>query len=237
MTKRTVQQIKDRFNSDVERFSDLDKGQEAAVDSTVALGLVASAALAVNPKAQSLLDLGCGAGNWTVKLLQQRPGLDVTLVDLAPAMLKRAQERALAAGAASVTVLESDLREVNLDRAFDIVVASAVLHHLRDDPDWHRVFSKIFQLVAPGGSFWMFDLVDHEIPEVAQLMLASHGRHLESIGGKEYRDGIFGIIEREDTPRPVTYQLDLLREVGFTRVDLLHKNSRFAVFGAVKGRG
>jgi tRNA (cmo5U34)-methyltransferase len=30
------------------------------------------------------------------------------------------------------------------------------------------------------------------------------------------------------------FQLDLLRHVGFTRVDVLHKNVCFAAFGAVK---
>jgi tRNA (cmo5U34)-methyltransferase len=33
----------------------------------------------------------------------------------------------------------------------------------------------------------------------------------------------------------VTYQLDLLRRVGFSEVDLLHKNSCFAAFGGKKG--
>ena len=50
----------------------------------------------------------------------------------------------------------------------------------------------------------------------------------------EYRDKVFAYIDREDSPRPVTYQLDLLRSVGFDTVDLLHKNSCFAAFGAVK---
>jgi tRNA (cmo5U34)-methyltransferase len=31
------------------------------------------------------------------------------------------------------------------------------------------------------------------------------------------------------------FQLDLLRQAGFTQVDVLHKNVCFAAFGAVKG--
>jgi tRNA (cmo5U34)-methyltransferase len=30
------------------------------------------------------------------------------------------------------------------------------------------------------------------------------------------------------------YQLDLLRSVGFGNVEILHKNSSFAAFGAIK---
>jgi hypothetical protein len=46
---------------------------------------------------------------------------------------------------------------------------------------------------------------------------------------------VFDYIDREDSPRPVAYQLDLLRRVGFSEVDLLHKNSCFAAFGGKKG--
>ena len=45
---------------------------------------------------------------------------------------------------------------------------------------------------------------------------------------------MFAYVEKEDTPRPLTFQLDLLREVGFAQVDVLHKNVCFAAFGAVK---
>lgn len=55
-----------------------------------------------------------------------------------------------------------------------------------------------------------------------------------TIDADEYRDKVFAYIDREDSPRPVTYQLDLLRRVGFGQVELLHKNSCFAAFGAVK---
>ena len=41
-------------------------------------------------------------------------------------------------------------------------------------------------------------------------------------------------IHKEDSPRPVTFQLELLRKVGFGYVELLHKNSCFSAFGAIK---
>ena len=65
-------------------------------------------------------------------------------------------------------------------------------------------------------------------------MWQRYGVYLESVGGEAYRDAIFANIDMEDSPRPVTYQLELLRRVGFRTVDLLHKNSTFAAFGAVK---
>jgi tRNA (cmo5U34)-methyltransferase len=45
---------------------------------------------------------------------------------------------------------------------------------------------------------------------------------------------VFAYVEKEDTPRPLLFQLDLLRQVGFTQVEILHKNICFAAFGAWK---
>ena len=96
------------------------------------------------------------------------------------------------------------------------------------------VFEKIYDLLRPGGSVWMTDLVTHEIEPVQQIMWNRYGEYLLDLDGSEYRDKIFAYIDREDSPRPVTYQLDLLRQVGFKHVELLHKNSCFAAFGALK---
>jgi tRNA (cmo5U34)-methyltransferase len=57
---------------------------------------------------------------------------------------------------------------------------------------------------------------------------------LESLGGSEYRDKVYAYVEQEDTPKPLVYQLELLRTAGFRSVEVLHKNSVFAAFGGVK---
>ena len=130
---------------------------------------------------------------------------------------------------------QGDFREVELAAGqFDVIIAAAVLHHLRDDDDWRRTFEKIHRLTAPGGSVWISDLVSHESNAVQALMWQRYGDYLSDLDGEAYRDKVFAYIDKEDSPRPVTFQLDLLREVGFERVELLHKNSCFAAFGALK---
>src|SRR5215212_6204119 len=103
--KSTVDEIRARFDADVDRFSDLDTGQSAAVDAPLAMALIAQAAAAATPDARHVLDVGCGAGNYTLKLLQHLPGLDVTLVDLSRPMLDRATERVGCATAGTVTAI------------------------------------------------------------------------------------------------------------------------------------
>src|SRR3954470_17262090 len=93
MRKSTVEQIRERFDSDVERFSNVETGQSATIDAPLSLALIAEAAARVTPRAASLLDVGCGAGNYSLRILERLPNLDVTLIDLSRPMLDRAVER------------------------------------------------------------------------------------------------------------------------------------------------
>lgn len=234
-TKSTVEQIRRRFDADVERFSNLETGQTATIDAALVLDLVTATATRVTPRAATLLDIGCGAGNYSLKLLQRLPGLDVTLIDLSLPMLERARQRLAASAAKSVTALQGDVRQLPLPPGgFDIVLAAAVLHHLRGDDEWRQVFQNIFDCLRPGGSFWIADLVEHDEPAVQAVMWQRYGEYLATLGGEPYREKVFAYIEAEDTPRSLTYQLDLMRSVGFAEVEVLHKNGPFVAFGAIK---
>ncbi|MBN9119043.1 MAG: class I SAM-dependent methyltransferase [Planctomycetes bacterium] len=233
--KSSVDEIRERFDADVERFSDLSTGQSATVDASLAMALVAEAAAATTPHARHVLDVGCGAGNYTLKLLEHVPNLDATLIDLSRPMLDRAVERVGRATTGTVTARQGDIREVDLGhRQFDIVLAAAVLHHLRTDAEWHAVFAAFHRALRPGGALWVFDLVESTIPAVQQVMWRRYGEYLTSLRDAAYRDHVFAYIEREDTPRPLGFQLDVMRRAGFVQVDVLHKNSCFAAFGGVK---
>ena len=59
--KSTVEEIRQRFDADVERFSNLETGQSATVDAPLAMAMVAEAAPATTPHARHVLDVRCGA--------------------------------------------------------------------------------------------------------------------------------------------------------------------------------
>jgi tRNA (cmo5U34)-methyltransferase len=233
--KSTVSQIEKRFDQDVERFSDLETGQTATIDAPLAMELIAQAAIKSTANIRKVLDIGCGAGNNTLKLLQDTGPFDCDLVDLSKPMLDRACQRIASVNSGRIRAFQCDFRTAELpERSYDVILAAAVLHHLRDDQDWENTFKKLYGLTAPGGSIWITDLVAHESQPVQALMWERYGRYLASIGGSEYKDKVFAYIDKEDSPRAVTFQLDLLRSVGFEKVELLHKNSCFAAFGAIK---
>jgi tRNA (cmo5U34)-methyltransferase len=233
--KSTVEEIRQRFDADVERFSNLETGQTATMDAPLAMALIAEAAAATTPRARHVLDIGCGAGNYTLKLLEFLPNLDVTLIDLSRPMLDKADERVRKATGGTITTLQGDIREIKLPEGqFDIVLAAAVLHHLRTDQEWRDVFAACHRSLRPAGSMWVFDLVQSSIPAVQNVMSKKYGEYLTGFKDEAYRDHVFAYVEKEDTPQSLLIQLDMLRQVGFQQVEILHKNVCFAAFGALK---
>ena len=70
ITKSSVEEIRSRFDNDVQRFSNLDTAQRTVIDAQHCLEIITGAVRHLTPNAKSYLDIGCGAGNYTLKLLQ-----------------------------------------------------------------------------------------------------------------------------------------------------------------------
>lgn len=235
MNKSTVDEIRERFDNDVERFANLETGQVATIDAQISLELITESAKRVKPDAKNLLDIGCGAGNYTLKMLTKIPNLNCTLVDLSMPMLVKARERVMSQTTIDVTIMQGDIRTVTLpENHFDILLAGAVLHHLREDSDWEQCFRKLFSILRPGGCLMIADLVRQDTSAVNAYFVERYGDYLKTIGGEEYKNKVLAYVEKEDSPQSVTFQLDLMKRVGFRHVEILHKNSCFAAFGGIK---
>jgi tRNA (cmo5U34)-methyltransferase len=236
MKKSTPEQIRERFDNDVERFSNLQTGQSAQIDSPLILELISSSAAAMNPGATHVLDVGCGAGNYTLKLLQKLPNLSVTLIDLSKPMLDRAVQRIKPETSGTITPLQGDIRDLDLPHnQFDIILAAAVLHHLRGEEEWRAVFRKFHAALKPGGALWVSDFIWHKLPQVQQIMWHRYGEYLTAMKDEQYRDVVFDYTEKEDTPRDLMFQFETLKFAGFEQIELLHKNNCFAAYGAIRG--
>lgn len=229
--KISAEEIRKRFDQDVERFSDETTGQHSIVDAPLVLQMVEDTIAAMCPKADTLCDIGCGAGNFSLRIARRLPQLKITLLDLSGEMLEKARGRLEKENFSVENVLQGDIRELDLPESyFDVMVASAVLHHLRIRTEWHQVFGKIFDTLKPGGVFLVSDLIKHENPEVEQVQKERYARFLMDRDGEEYQKHIFEMVEQSDTPETPTFLIRTLEETGFTSVDILHKNMVFMTF-------
>jgi tRNA (cmo5U34)-methyltransferase len=78
------------------------------------------------------------------------------------------------------------------------------------------------------------DLITFDLPDIQELMWERWGAYLKALGGEEFRARTFEYIEREDSPRSLPFQLGLVKAAGFSRCDVLHRNSVFACYVAEK---
>ena len=235
MNKSTVTEIRERFDNDVERFANLTTGQVSTIDADISLDLITEAAKTIKPLALNVLDLGCGAGNYTLKMLSKLPNLNCTLIDLSNPMLDRASERVRKETTGNVETIQGDIRDIDLlDNHFDIILAGAVLHHLREDEDWEFVFTKLFNSLTKGGCLMISDLITQEVGLLNDLIWNRYGDYLEKLGGADYRQKVLDYVAKEDSPRSLNFQLDLMKKVGFTQVEILHKNVCFAAYCGIK---
>jgi tRNA (cmo5U34)-methyltransferase len=240
-TKLTVEQIRQRFDNEVERFSNLETGQTAVMDAPLMLELVAQTAGVLydattnSAGAKEILDIGCGAGNYALKLLTVLPSSNVTLNDLSDVMLQKALDRVQPQTEGTVTLIPGDIRQIELpENRYEIITAGATLHHLRTDAEWEQVFSKLWRALKPGGSLWIIDLIEQSTPGLQAMMWQRWGVYLTGLQGDAYREKVYAYVEAEDTPKPLQFQLDLLRKVGFKQLEVLHKIACFAAFGGIK---
>lgn len=94
-----------------------------------------------------VLDLGCGTGDLTLRLLQR--GARVTALDISPGAVAVAEERArrfVPEGAARFVVGTAEATGLD-DQEFDVVVGKLVLHHL----DLGLAAPEIHRVLNPGG--------------------------------------------------------------------------------------
>jgi tRNA (cmo5U34)-methyltransferase len=227
--KSSLEDIRKKFDNNVEVYSNEEVGQTSAMDSPLVLQMIADIAALTNPKAKTMCDIGCGGGNFTIKILHKLPSLSCTLVDLSKPMLDRAQERVRAAGATVERIVQSAVQTVELHRNhYDIIVAGAVLHHLRTHDEWALVFQKIYNALADGGTFFYWDLIRHESAESECVQRDRYKQYLVGARDETFQQRVFSDIEQEDTPETVTFILPLLLNTGFRNVDVIHKNGMFA---------
>ncbi|WP_341503922.1 class I SAM-dependent methyltransferase [Gallaecimonas sp. GXIMD4217] len=114
--------------------------------------------LALLPSAEArILEPGCGPGNVSRYLLDRRPGLRITGLDLAPAMVALAR-----ANNPEAEFLVMDCRDIAaLPGPFDAIFCGFCLPYL-SKPDAERLINDAKDLLAPGGLLYLSTMEDDD---------------------------------------------------------------------------
>src|SRR5215211_7729469 len=119
---------------------------------------VAADVAAATPPGARVLEVGCGPGHLSNRLAR-RHGLEVTGVDLDPAMIERARANAGRPGSARErrpSFVVGDAASLAFpDRSFDLVVSTLSMHHWSDPA---AGLAEIGRVLRPGGRALIWDL-------------------------------------------------------------------------------
>ncbi|MEU1516740.1 class I SAM-dependent methyltransferase [Streptomyces sp. NPDC005811] len=116
-----------------------------------------------------VLDLACGTGTITARLLARLPGATSTGVDLDPALLTIAE--GTFAGDDRVTLVAADLKDPHWPSrlpydTYDAVLTATALHWLHSEP-LAALYGRIADLVRDGGVFMNADhMIDDTTPRI-----------------------------------------------------------------------
>lgn len=121
------------------------------------------------------LELGCGIGTFSEPLLEARPALRLTGIDISPRCVELARTRLERFGGAEFQV--GDAGQLPFPpHGLDVVLGNAVLHHL----DLERTLADVHRVLRPGGWVW-FAEPNMLNPQIAlEKNLPAFGRWLQN---------------------------------------------------------
>ncbi len=152
-------------------------------------------------KGDTVVDLGCGAGN-DVFIARSIVGEEgkVIGIDMTEEMIERANNNKEKLGYKNVEFKLGDIENIPLeDNIADVVISNCVLNLV---PDKVKAFSEIYRILKPGAHFCISDIVvQGELPEELKK------------SAELYAGCIAGALQKED-------YLKIISGTGFTDIEI-----------------
>jgi len=184
--------------------------------------------------APRILDLGAGTGLLASRILEAHPSADVTLVDVAEAMLAQARARlARPAEAGRAHFVVSDLAKAEFPGSFDAIVSALAIHHLEAAAK-RDLFARVHRALRPGGVFLNADQVRGSTPRLEGI---HQGAWLAKVKERGVSAADLAAAQARmelDQTDTLEAQLGWLTEVGLRDVGCFFQHYMFAVFGGFK---
>ncbi|MBF8190389.1 methyltransferase domain-containing protein [Nonomuraea sp. K274] len=206
-----------------------------------------------------VIDLGCGPGSLSFRLLERLPKATVISVDADPLLLGLGR-----AAYPGLTFVSADLRTsgwtglLGLDRPADAAVSTTALHWIAE-PDLRRIYGELATVLRPGGVLLNGDHMDTQdvTPALARLEHAVHDRQTERAFGtnppEDWRawwdaiaaDPAFAELNEERSTAGAAHSgseshllsqhVQALRDAGFTEVGTLWQRGNNRLLCGVRG--
>ena len=169
-------------------------------------------AIALDPHAIIVLDVGTGTARIPILMCQQRPQYLVTGIDLAQSMLIIGQRNVAEAKLTQRIKLErvDSKRMPYPDLEFDMLVSNSLVHHLSDPLSF---FGEIKRVVKLGGAMLIRDLIRPENDRIVNELVAKIGADYDPHQQQLFHDSLKAALTLAEVQ-------ELIDRVGIIHVKL-----------------
>jgi tRNA (cmo5U34)-methyltransferase len=194
-----------------------------------------------------ILELGCGTGELTLKILKRCPDAEITVLDYSPRMISFAREKVASSGYEERWLgQEADFGDwathpdkFNIGADFDACISSLAIHHLTDEMKQH-LFTRIYESLSASGCFWNADPILPEAPTLAEVYKAAREEWvtqqpttMADVCARRGTSSSYGYSSQDQLATLETH-LQMLTQAGFSTVAVPWKYYGLVVFGGMK---
>lgn len=180
-----------------------------------------------------VIDLGCGTGTIAKTVSEKFPNSKIVCIDIASNMIDIAKHKLSLHKDTNFIV--GDFSQMDLNNKFDVVVSSLALHHLENDNDKIKFYTKIYDILVESGQFINADVV---LASTDHHQIININRWIEYMNKTVPIDEILNNwipkYKSEDKPAKLVDQIKWLENIGFKTVDVIWKYYNFSVYGGIK---
>jgi tRNA (cmo5U34)-methyltransferase len=180
----------------------------------------------------NVIDLGCGTGTLSLRIMKEYPNAHITCLDMTSNMLELAKRKL--SEYYNIEYILEDFYTFNFNKKYDLVISSFALHHLITPGDKKNFYQKIFDSLKEGGCFYNLDILIGPNDEVQNFYMKKWVDFLSQNLPKERVDGNIERYYAEDSPESIMNHMKWLEQVGFRDVDVIRKYYNFALYGGRK---
>lgn len=194
--------------------------------------------------ARHILDLGCGTGELSLKLLKHCPNAKIVALDYSPRMIKMAQSKLEKTSFSDrITFIEADFGawangeiKEKIGNNINACVSSLAIHHLTDEMKY-KLLTSVAKNLTSGGCFWNADPILQESSQLQEIYSRVREEWTKNKGttiaevrsqtGNSQPQGYSG----PDRLTTLNTHLTMLSSVGFKTVEVPWRFFGLAVFG------
>jgi trans-aconitate 2-methyltransferase len=196
----------------------------------------------IPPTNRRILELGCGTGELSLKILKCYRDTKIIALDYSPRMIDAARSKIIQMGYEERWQgIEADFGEwannpekFDIGTGFDGCVSSLAIHHLTDTMKT-KLFTRIYEILNKNGCFWNADpvLPSPELADVYKLVRqewAMQQGEIRAIRGTSSQYG----YSSQDQLASLDTHLEMLKLAKFRTIAVPWKYYGLAVFGGIK---